>query len=474
MKLFFSLISLLGLTFTSFAQERFDIYSNLPDDIRERMETEPPYIEYTQLKNSSYDKPIAIEEYDVNGMGTEVFVGVYEYHYTSAGRLMSIITKDAFLNPLKKFTYNFTTYGRMTSVIIETWNGSSWEFDYRQSYGYTSEQNIDWYKLEYYNNSTLLWDLNYMLRYTYIGGEPNPSRALCEFSTDGQTWSNNIASDFSYLNGVITEIEILQWNSNYLMWVPAQKREISNWGMGSINIDFLLAQGIDPQNITDERINKINYWNKEAQRMTLYSSFNYSNWTYDDARIYDYHDDGTNRTNSYTIQENLGIMDTLSQSIFFYDPCYGYSGSKTLGKNIFGDWETVSGVFYDGEKVNYSNSCYVTAYDIYSDINTSHPTGIRSKRFVITQATNLGIDDKDLMEPSIYPNPTNDKFIIELPESVIGVSIVQIRSFDGKILLEKELTAQMETINLESLSSGMYFVVVQNGKREFVKRIIKN
>ncbi len=88
--------------------------------------------------------------------------------------------------------------------------------------------------------------------------------------------------------------------------------------------------------------------------------------------------------------------------------------------------------------------------------------------------TVLGKEDELFSKQvSVFPNPTENQFRIDLGESFRKTS-VQIISLQGKILLESTQSNQRELkMSLESLPSGMYAVkIVANGKTAY-KRIMK-
>ena len=90
--------------------------------------------------------------------------------------------------------------------------------------------------------------------------------------------------------------------------------------------------------------------------------------------------------------------------------------------------------------------------------------------------SNLGIEDNDLFEVQLYPNPTNDYFNIELVNSNQFIDSISIYDIHGKKLLSiNDVNNQITQISTRKFSNGIYFVELKNvtgGK--IIKKLIKN
>jgi hypothetical protein len=69
----------------------------------------------------------------------------------------------------------------------------------------------------------------------------------------------------------------------------------------------------------------------------------------------------------------------------------------------------------------------------------------------------------------IYPNPTKEKLYIECPKQ----SRIQILDLHGKIQVEVISTNGYTMLSLNKLSSGAYFVTVENDQARFTQKIIR-
>jgi len=86
-----------------------------------------------------------------------------------------------------------------------------------------------------------------------------------------------------------------------------------------------------------------------------------------------------------------------------------------------------------------------------------------------TNISELFNDDKI----SIYPNPINDKFNIEIDNQKESCNL-QIFNTIGQVILNKKIINTIEQIDLSGQAAGVYFVKVQTEKNTVVKKIIKD
>ncbi len=83
------------------------------------------------------------------------------------------------------------------------------------------------------------------------------------------------------------------------------------------------------------------------------------------------------------------------------------------------------------------------------------------------------ITEEQISSVQVYPNPVNDKLYIATEEEVEDVVVYSITG----VIVGQQSTVngqQTLTIDLSDLKSGIYFVKINTGKGNIVKRIIKN
>ncbi len=86
----------------------------------------------------------------------------------------------------------------------------------------------------------------------------------------------------------------------------------------------------------------------------------------------------------------------------------------------------------------------------------------------------LGINDPELSNSAIlYPNPASSVLTIALPENS-PIQEYSILDITGKVLSNGKIDLQGTAINVESLSSGTYFVKLAGSQVQAVKMFVKN
>lgn len=76
---------------------------------------------------------------------------------------------------------------------------------------------------------------------------------------------------------------------------------------------------------------------------------------------------------------------------------------------------------------------------------------------------------------SVVPNPATDKVLISAPEDRPSVrySII-LANAEGRIMVRRESTSQVEEIHVNSFPAGMYFVIIKSGSSTLHKKLIIN
>jgi hypothetical protein len=129
--------------------------------------------------------------------------------------------------------------------------------------------------------------------------------------------------------------------------------------------------------------------------------------------------------------------------------------------NSYSDLTPPAGaVYYQIEIVN-PNSCdptRVVGYDV-------------SRSNIVNNGEN-GIESVTINDVHIYPNPTAKDLTIEINPELIGKEYF-LTDNTGRIILSGQFRATKETINMEEVAAGVYFINV-NGKTKSLHKIVKN
>jgi hypothetical protein len=79
------------------------------------------------------------------------------------------------------------------------------------------------------------------------------------------------------------------------------------------------------------------------------------------------------------------------------------------------------------------------------------------------------INEELISTIQVYPNPTNDKFTLEVSNDVIGKSYF-ITDFAGRVIQQGKINSIKEHIDLQTVSNGSYFLQVEGKSIKVVKQ----
>tara|TARA_B110000211_G_scaffold109653_1_gene127253 strand:- start:31 stop:1194 length:1164 start_codon:yes stop_codon:yes gene_type:complete len=171
------------------------------------------------------------------------------------------------------------------------------------------------------------------------------------------------------------------------------------------------------------------------------------NWTFNSASSF----------NQNLSEWNIGNVNTMGG-------CFKDSGLSTVNyDNILIGWseqELQSDVQFGAQNINYCNGADAkqSIIDTYGWIITDGGLDCSS----------LGIDDQNLSNISIYPNPTDNTLFISGNETPITVAIFNVL---GKEVLSIKNT---NNINVQALQSGVYVIRISDGLGQTNRKFIRN
>ena len=85
----------------------------------------------------------------------------------------------------------------------------------------------------------------------------------------------------------------------------------------------------------------------------------------------------------------------------------------------------------------------------------------------------LGFEDEFLMSNfALYPNPVTSKINISFPEGISNCTFT-IYSILGNKVLSTEISRNLNSVNMESLNSGMYIASINSNNKQISFKLIK-
>lgn len=96
-----------------------------------------------------------------------------------------------------------------------------------------------------------------------------------------------------------------------------------------------------------------------------------------------------------------------------------------------------------------------------------------SLNFCNVVVSNLSVGNNELLNVSVYPNPTKGILNIRLPQNSEKTTLY-LNDIQGRRILTKETANTDEVLNIENLSDGVYILSIQNGSLKTTKKIVLN
>ncbi len=185
--------------------------------------------------------------------------------------------------------------------------------------------------------------------------------------------------------------------------------------------------------------------------------------------------DGSTEQGYKDLFEKMGVNDNN------YDP----------NLNIYKGWY-FNGVNQTKQKQEFilEKDCFGTMYfDMANDLKVSdNKSLIRAQNEVIasnvdTLVTKVSMDPSSIKQTgakaegdklfSFYPNPANDKMVVNLADDS-EKAVCEIRTLDGKLVMQTELHSINTTLSLTGLNTGFYLIKVHQGERDYSTKLCIN
>jgi len=280
-----------------------------------------------------------------------------------------------------------------------------------------------------------------------------------------------IQTDDSCSNTYCSSIVIPDTNNNCTLAVQPNINPVTIIGGSDGSIELYITGGVPPYTV---------YWSNGQNTQNIYGL---TSGTYT-ALI----DDADSlcppiqiTANIYEPYDTTGgvIIDTM---YFTLDSCLNfvadsfYIGSISTNGNVvtvewvfvgMGATQTITVEYTYSVNGNYivvltidcNGKKYLTTFSSYIHINTMAS--------VVYQSDDTGI--------SLYPNPANELININTTSLIGAKTLIQIYNISGQLVIEKELSGytNIVSLNVKSLTSGMYFVKVNNNNKVFTSKFIK-
>jgi len=107
-------------------------------------------------------------------------------------------------------------------------------------------------------------------------------------------------------------------------------------------------------------------------------------------------------------------------------------------------------------------------FDLGKSTSDVFVTDIKLEEIVLEWPT--VVNDLNIFKTTVYPNPATDKIYINNLDEFKEFSIINLQ---GAIIRKMELKQNINQINLENLTPGMYFIAMTGGQKNYTYKILK-
>lgn len=234
---------------------------------------------------------------------------------------------------------------------------------------------------------------------------------------------------------------------------------------GSTPTTYTITASVNPTDAgTVTGANTYNAGEECTLTATPNPGFNFLNWVKDN-NIY-----STDASITFTVTEDAEFIANFSyinyEVLTAVDPWNGGTISK-VGDNHYGSEVTLT--VTPAENFVFQNwtedGVVVSEEPSYTFILTDHHYFIAH----LIDVTGVGENAQQVL--NIYPNPVNDKLIIEAEETI---GMVEIYNLTGAMVLNQECNSAKAELEVNELQSGIYFIKMTNNcnvvTRSFVKK----
>ena len=267
-----------------------------------------------------------------------------------------------------------------------------------------------------------------------------PNYYICVVTVDTSTWKNKILWEYPLQNNILSfniykETASHEWSLLGNVDVNQPGVFIDYSSNPEVHGDKYKIEAVYYQNV--ESIVKSPYHKTINLVISAFGSTMGLSWTpYEDeiglflpSKYYIYRG---------TTPNSMQILDSISSSFTSYND-----------NNVFGQ-------YYYMVSVRKPGGCNVTGSNSESFSNKKLNFG-------------SGINDYQIQNLSIYPNPANDKLNIDIEEK----ATLEIINAQGQIIETKSLTEKSNNLDLSNLVSGVYTLRIKTDRGIAIRKLIK-
>lgn len=162
------------------------------------------------------------------------------------------------------------------------------------------------------------------------------------------------------------------------------------------------------------------------------------------------------------------VLGTRDGRVFYYD---------SISNNLDGNFHLADSNYLDPNNY-YGQYVSISGADINNDNkidfiigNQNGGLNLFTAQFGVGLNENQATINQNQFDFSLYPNPTESQFTVELNQFVPNTEI-RIYTINGQLILEEKLSRIKNQFNANDISNGFYMVEIKNERGAFTKKLI--
>jgi len=178
--------------------------------------------------------------------------------------------------------------------------------------------------------------------------------------------------------------------------------------------------------------------------------------------------------NTTTVSVSVNALPTISSSSINDTICTGNSTTISASGASTYSWIPANSLSSaSGVSVTASPSVTTTYTIVGTDVNNCANTS--NHTIIVSICTGI---DKILQDNfiTVYPNPNNGTFVIDIAEGNMGSYVIEIRNALSQLIYTDKIQASVSSfrknINMATESKGIYSLTIQSGQTKLVRKII--
>ena len=140
-------------------------------------------------------------------------------------------------------------------------------------------------------------------------------------------------------------------------------------------------------------------------------------------------------------------------------------------------WSAISAGHTHSHAVDFNTDVWSTGRGLEGELGIGSNTAFNTLQAVGCPTTPLSTNEIKLFKATVYPNPTNG--IVNLSYNLENDSTITLRvtNIQGQIVQENKINksngSQTDSIDLSSVSNGMYFISITSANETYTAKVIK-